>query len=54
MYLRYYGREEIDKRQSIFEASKGEPRGAARANNEHHLSGNYGNPDSIDDFGCSG
>ena len=52
--LMYYGREEINKRQVDFEASKDGPRSAACADNECHLSGNYGNPDSLDDSSCSG
>jgi hypothetical protein len=51
--LMYYGREEINQRLDRFKISKDGPRGAAGADDECHLSGNYGNPDSFDDFGRS-
>jgi hypothetical protein len=49
---RCYGREEINKRQDSFEASKDGPRSTARANNECHLSGDHGNPDSLIGLEC--
>jgi hypothetical protein len=53
LHQRYYGREEINKKQVSFEAGKDGSRCAACAIDECHLSGNHGNPDSLDDFGCS-